>query len=202
MGATPIYALPWPEESDPPDGPVQMRAISERVEAVLHPVDLAAAAAGAAAAEGKNNPQLPASVCNLLGTPGLFAGGSPVTTATWTGFNSAGALFVTLSGTTVVRFTKAGLYLISAFVRATMDTPSTTAQYVQMQGTGALAGWDSLAQFGLSALADVSRLGILRVLPAWIGNASADGTITAHVWTGPANGKLSAGAINIVRLGD
>lgn len=202
MGATPIYAIPWPEESDPPDGPVQMRAINQRVEAVLHPVDLAAAAASAAAAEGKANPQMPAAVSNLSGQPGLFASGNPVTTATWTGFSSAGALFVTLSGTTIIRFTRAGLYLVTLSLRATMDGPSTTAQYFQMQATGALAGYDNLAQFGLSALADVFKLGILRVLPAWIGNASADATVTAHVWPGPSNGKISAGTVNILRLSD
>lgn len=35
MGATPIYALPYPAVSDPPNGPVQVQALADAVEALL-----------------------------------------------------------------------------------------------------------------------------------------------------------------------
>ena len=35
MGTTPVYTLPYPEPANPPDGPAQIKALAERVEAVL-----------------------------------------------------------------------------------------------------------------------------------------------------------------------
>jgi hypothetical protein len=35
MGSTPIYALPYPEATDPADVPLDMRELAERIEAVL-----------------------------------------------------------------------------------------------------------------------------------------------------------------------
>ena len=37
MGATPVYALPYPEEQDPADGPVDLSELANRLEAVIVP---------------------------------------------------------------------------------------------------------------------------------------------------------------------
>lgn len=67
-GGTPIYHLPWPESGDPPDGPVQIRALAEATEAAIQPIDARVAALQAAL------PNLPWFRAPIAGGPVAAAG--------------------------------------------------------------------------------------------------------------------------------
>jgi hypothetical protein len=191
-GSTPVYHLRWPGGPDPAEGPTGFQNLADDTEAAIT----------AALAVAKANPQLTVAIINGTGV-GLFAAGTPVSVVPWGTPNPAGTTpaFVTTVGTTV-RFTRSGLYFIHVALRAVMDTPSTTAQYFQMAGTGVLAGWSGLSQFGFSAIAEINRFQIQRVPTANVGTSAADGTITANVWAGPTNGAITASVMNILRLAD
>lgn len=127
MGQTPTYRLPWPEESDPPDGPVQIRALAEAIETGLAPID----------ARSKN-PQQPWTRFNIPGGPTIPAGGAvinPGLTITSQGQNpwavaSASSFTCVTSGlylaNVTVRCTNQGAIAAGAYAQAAILIPAST----------------------------------------------------------------------------
>lgn len=128
MGATPIYALPWPEGSDPPDGPVQIRASMLATEAGLTTVNNKAI-----------NPQQ--KWARVVGPANydVTTGTAPLWNMSLQASSSPPPFTVPVGNTTTFVCNTPGLYALYMHYRVqALTNPGTTQGFVQVtfQGTG------------------------------------------------------------------
>lgn len=132
MGQTPTYHLPWPEETDPPDGPVQIRALAQATETAVAGV---ATAAGSGATAAQNNPQVPTLSAQTADSAAL-AGNNLASSFRFLNPRVLGAPFMTL-GTGSFLFTRSGFYDVYARIRC-RQSGAAAVGYVQLFTTGAV----------------------------------------------------------------
>jgi hypothetical protein len=121
MGTTPIYQLPWPEQSDPPDGPVQIKALADRTELSLGTV--------------RGTPTLPTFAARGVGATGL-PGNRVYSTVQFQGQRILGTSFINMAvpPTGIFRFTQSGVY--DVYFKTRLTNPSVAVGYAQVLGTG------------------------------------------------------------------
>lgn len=85
MGNTPVYDLPYPESTDPPNGPAQMRALAEATEKALRIFGPVVDIRSGAVLVPKADPGKPVTVPVTFDTP--LSGGNLLTAqvTAWTG---------------------------------------------------------------------------------------------------------------------
>jgi hypothetical protein len=121
MGTTPIYQLPWPEQSDPPDGPVQIKALADRTELSLGAV--------------RGTPTLPTFAARGVNEAAL-PGNRVYSTVRFQTQRFLGTAFLTMAvpATGIFQFTTSGVY--DVYFKTRLQNPSVAVGYAQVLGTG------------------------------------------------------------------
>lgn len=135
MGATAIYAIPWPELTDPPNGSAQMKALADRVDTVLSTV--------------QGSPSIPTFAARAQSDTGL-PGNRVYSVVHFSGQRILGTGFIDMPAPPAASwsFTRTGVYEIVCKMR--LSAASAPGSYAQLYGgaSGALTNMVTLAPWG------------------------------------------------------
>lgn len=183
MGATPIYGLPWPEGTDPPDGSAQLHSSMTAIEAAL--------------LTARRTMTLPTAWSPAVQRDLLPASGQ--STVQWSAWQCIGPPFINWSAN-AFRITKTGWY--DLYVRVRMRyTTGTAVGYGTLVATGP---WSTLIPSQMQPYAITNADVELR----WTGLIGASiinqpiNVVTESTATGTYSHQGAVSQISMIRLGD